>query len=273
MEIAEILNVTVPLSDITFESVVLAVLVAIIGWVVVKVLTAAFTQMLSRVSKLPDLVVEFLVRFFAILLYVLLTLIVIATIGFDISSVVIGLSAVIGLILGFGLQDTVTNLAAGIWLAAFRPIDKDELVEVNGISGTVVSVGIMATELVRADNTYITIPNSLVWGSPVINSTRMETRRVEVKVRVPYDSDLDVAFRVATELMTAHEGVLPSPKPAVVVTELADSSVNLALRAWAKTPDMWDVQWDLNRDVVRAFREAGIAIPFPKVDVHLERIH
>ncbi|WP_332448480.1 mechanosensitive ion channel family protein [Methanoculleus sp.] len=206
-------------------------IVAIIGWIVVKVLTAAFTRMLSRASKLPGLVVEFLVRFFSILLYVILALIATATIVFDISSVVLGLSAVIGLILGFGLQDTVTNLAAGVWLAAFRPIDKDEFVEVNGISGTVVSVGIMATELVRADNTYITIPNSLVWGSPVINSTRMETRRVEA--RVPYDSD--PAIRVATDLMTAHEGVLPSPKPAVVVTELADSSVNLALRAWTKT--------------------------------------
>lgn len=243
-------------------------IVAIIGWIVVKVLTAAFTRMLSRASKLPGLVVEFLVRFFSILLYVILALIATATIVFDISSVVLGLSAVIGLILGFGLQDTVTNLAAGVWLAAFRPIDKDEFVEVNGISGTVVSVGIMATELVRADNTYITIPNSLVWGSPVINSTRMETRRVEA--RVPYDSD--PAIRVATDLMTAHEGVLPSPKPAVVVTELADSSVNLALRAWTKTPDMWGVRWDLNRDVVRVFREAGIEVPFPKVDAHLDRM-
>jgi len=271
MEIAEILNINVPLSDITLESIVLAVIVAIVGWIVVKVLTAAFTQMLSRASKLPGLVVEFLVRFFSILLYVILVLIVIATIGFDISSVVLGLSAVIGLILGFGLQDTVTNLAAGVWLAAFRPIDKGEAVEVNGISGTVVSVGIMATELLKPDNTYITIPNSLIWGSPVINSTRMETRRVEVKVRVAYDSDLNLAIRVATDLMTAHEGVLPSPEPAVVVTELADSSVNLALRAWTKTSDMWGVQGDLNRDVVRAFREAGIEVPFPKVDVHLER--
>ena len=120
MEIAEILNVTVPLSDITLESVVLAVLVAIIGWIVVKILTSVFKKMLSRASKLPGLVVEFLIRFFSILLYVILALIVIATIGFDISSVVLGLSAVIGLILGFGLQDTVTNLAAGVWLAADR---------------------------------------------------------------------------------------------------------------------------------------------------------
>jgi len=237
-----------------------------------EILTSVFTKMLSQASKLPALVVEFLIRFFSILLYVILALIVVATIGFDISSVVLGLSAVIGLILGFGLQDTVTNLAAGVWLAAFRPIDKDEFVEVNGISGTVTSVGIMATELLRPDNTYITIPNSLVWGSPVINSTRMETRRVEVKVRAAYDSDLDKAIRVATDLMAAHERVLPSPEPVVVVNELADSSVNLALRAWTKTSDFWDVQWDLNREVVRALKEAGIEIAFPQVDVHLDRV-
>lgn len=272
MEIAEILNFTVPLSDITLESVVLAVLVAIVGWIVVKVLTSVFTKMLSRASKLPALVIEFLVRFFSVLLYVILALIVLATLGFDISSMVLGLSAVIGLILGFGLQDTVTNLAAGVWLAAFRPIDKGEFVEVNGISGTVTSVGIMATELLKPDNTYITIPNSLVWGSPVINSTRMETRRTEVKVGVAYDSDLGKAIRVATDLMAAHEGVLSSPEPVVVVTELADSSVNLALRAWTKTADFWGVQWDLTRDVVRAFKEAGIEIPFPQVDVHLNRV-
>lgn len=271
MEIAEILNINVPLSDITLESILLAVIVAVVGWIVVRVLTAAFTQMLSRASRLPGLIVEFLVRFFSILLYVILILIVIATIGFDISSMVLGLSAVIGLILGFGMQDTVTNLAAGVWLAAFRPIDKGELVEVNGISGKVVAVGIMATELLKPDNIYITIPNSLVWGSPVINSTRMKTRRVEVRVRVAYDSDLNLAIRVATDLMTAHERVLPSPKPAVIVTDLGDSSVNLALRAWVNTSDMWSVQWDLNRDVVRAFREADIVIPFPQVGINLER--
>src|SRR5690554_5382042 len=180
MEIAEILSFPVPLSDITLESVVLAVLVAIIGWIVVKVLTSVFTKMLSRASKLPALVIEFLVRFFSVLLYVILALIVLATLGFDVSSMVLGLSAVIGLILGFGLQDTVTNLAAGVWLAAFRPIDKGEFVEVNGISGTVTSVGIMATELLKFDNTYITIPNSLVWGSPDRKSTRLNSSHVRI---------------------------------------------------------------------------------------------
>ncbi len=272
MEIMDILNTTtIPLADITLEKVVLAAIVAVIGWVVVKVLIASFTKALSHASRLPVLVIEFLVRFFAILLYVTLILVVLSTIGIDISSVVLGLSAAIGIILGFGLQDTITNLAAGVWVAALRPIDKGEFVEVKGISGTVITVGIMATELRKPDNTLITIPNSLVWGSPVINSTRMDTRRVEVRVRVAYDSDLNLAIRVATDLMKAHDGVLPSPQPVVVVTELADSSVNLALRAWTKTSDYWGVQWDLNRDVIRAFRDAGIKIPVPRVDVNLDR--
>ncbi|WP_301665264.1 mechanosensitive ion channel family protein [Methanoculleus frigidifontis] len=264
---------TIPFSGITLEQVVLAVIIAVIGLIAVKVIASAFTEMLGRTSRLSALIIELLVRFFSILLYVILVLIVLATLGFDVSSVVLGLSAVIGLILGFGLQDTVTNLASGVWVAAFRPLDKGEYVEVNGISGTVTSVGILATELLKPDNTYITIPNSQVWGSAVINSTRMDTRRLEVKVGVAYDSDLTLAIRVATDLMKNDERVLPSPEPVVVVTELADSSVNLSLRAWTKTADLWGAQWDLNREIVNAFADAGIAIPFPQMDVHLDGTH
>jgi len=246
-------------------------IVAVIGLIVVRVIRSAFKTMLSRASKLSGLVVEFLVRFFSILLYVILILVVMATLGFDVSSVVLGLSAVIGLILGLGLQDTITNLAAGVWVAAFRPIDKGEFAEVNGISGTVMGVGIMMTEMLKPDNTYITIPNSQVWSNPVINYSRMETRRLDVTVGVAYDTDLNKAIRVATDLMKSHEGVLPSPEPVTVVTELADSSVNLSLRAWTKTEDLWGVKWDLTREIVGAFRDAGIEIPFPQVDVHLDR--
>jgi len=265
------LSTPASLSSITPESVVLALIVAVIGLIVVRVIRSAFKTMLSRASKLSGLVVEFLVRFFSILLYVILILVVMATLGFDVSSVVLGLSAVIGLILGLGLQDTITNLAAGVWVAAFRPIDKGEFAEVNGISGTVMGVGIMMTEMLKPDNTYITIPNSQVWSNPVINYGRMETRRLDVTVGVAYDTDLNKAIRVATDLMKSHEGVLPSPEPVTVVTELADSSVNLSLRAWTKTEDLWGVKWDLTREIVGAFRDAGIEIPFPQVDVHLDR--
>jgi small-conductance mechanosensitive channel len=264
------LSTPASLSGITPKSVVLALIVAVIGLIVVRVLRSAFKMALSRATKLSGLVVDFLVSFFSILLYVILVLVVMATLGFDVSSVVLGLSAVIGLILGFGLQDTIINLAAGVWVAAFRPIDKGEFAEINGMSGTVTGVGIMTTEMLKPDNTYITIPNSQVWGNPVINYSRMDTRRVDVTVGVAYDTDLNKAIRVATDLMKSHEKVLPSPEPVTVVTELADSSVNLSLWAWTKTDDLWGVKWDLTREIVGAFGDAGIEIPFPQVDVHLD---
>jgi small conductance mechanosensitive channel len=262
---------TTPLefTNITPETLLLAALVAVVGVIATRILTAIFKQTLTRTSRLPALVVEFLVRFFAVLLYVIVILLVLAALGVDIGAMVLGLSAIIGLVLGFGLQDSFTNFAAGAWIATLRPIDKDEYVEVNGMAGTVRTVGIMATELLTPDNKYVTIPNALVWGSPVVNYSRMDTRRVDVAVGIGYASNVEEALRVAMATIKTHPAVLAEPEPAVVVTELADSSVNLALRAWTKTPDYWTVKGDLTRGILAAFRQAEIEIPFPQLDVHL----
>ena len=115
------------------------------------------------------------------------------------------------------------------------------------------------------------IPNKLIWGSPVINSTRMPTRRVSVDVGVGYSSDLEKAIRVAIELMKGHSLVLTEPEPTVVTTELADSSVNLQLRAWTNTGDFWTVKNELTGGIFEAYRKEGIEIPFPQLSVHLEK--
>jgi len=185
--------------------------------------------------------------------------------------VVLGLSAVLGLILGFGMQDTLTNLFSGVWLAALRPIDKDEVVTTNGMTGAVNAIGMMATEILTWDNKFITIPNKLVWGSAIENYTRMPTRRVDVGVGIGYASNLEKAFKVAMDLMRNHSLVLEDPESAVVATELADSSVNLQLRAWTKTADYWTVKGDLTTGILEAFRREGIEIPFPQLDVHLSK--
>jgi len=256
---------------LSVETVILAVVVGVVGLIAARIIIAVFKRMLVRSSRLPELLIEFLVRFFSALVYVIVIVIVLATLGIDVGSIVLGLSAIIGLILGFGLQDTFKNFAAGIWVAALRPIDKGEYVDVDGMEGTVHAVGVMATELLTVDNKFITIPNAQVWDNPVINYTRMETRRAEVSVGIGYDSDVDEAVRVAMDLMRSHRAVLSEPGPRVVITELADSSVNLALWAWTKTSDLWTVKWDLTRDILAAYRKAGIEIPFPQMDVHLER--
>ncbi len=169
------------------------------------------------------------------------------------------------------MQDSLNNVAAGVWIASLRPLDKGEYVTVDGLSGTVDAVGIMATELLTPDNQFITIPNKLVWGSPIINATRMPTRRISVDVGVSYGTEVGKAVNVALDLMKGHSLVLDDPAPSVVTTELADSSVNLQLRAWTKTSDFWPVRNELINGIYDAFNREGVEIPFPQMDVHLDK--
>ena len=170
------------------------------------------------------------------------------------------------------MSDTVNNVASGTWIAALRPIDIDEVVSLNGKTGKVNAVGIMATELLTPDNVLITIPNSQVWGTAIENFTRMPTRRADVAVGIGYGSSVDKAVGVAMELMKAHPLVLDDPEPAVVITALADSSVNFVVRVWSKTSDYWDVYWDVTRAIKMEFDKEGISIPYPQQDVHMHQV-
>ncbi|WP_457750596.1 mechanosensitive ion channel family protein [Thermococcus sp.] len=246
-----------------------AVAILVIGYIVAKVVVSSFKRGMKK-TKLPELVVEFLSRFLAALLYVIIILMAVAALGYNVGSVVIGLSAVIGLILGFGLQDTFTNLAAGVWIAALRPIDLNEVVTVAGVTGKVTGIGVMSTELIQPDNTFITIPNKLVWGSVITNHTRMPVKRVSVDIGVAYGTNLDRAIKIAMDLMKSHPLVLDDPEPSVAITALADSSINLQLRAWTKTGDYWTVKGDLTKGIYERYGEEGIEIPFPQLDVHLK---
>ncbi|ASJ00807.1 mechanosensitive ion channel family protein [Thermococcus gorgonarius] len=265
------LDEPLPYVGITLVQIATAIVILVVGWIVAKIVVASFKRGLKK-TKLPDLVVEFLGRFLSALLYVAVILLAVRALGIGVGSVVLGLSAVIGLILGFGMQDTLTNLAAGVWIAALRPIDMGEVVEVAGKTGKVNAVGIMSTELLTPDNVLITIPNKLVWGNVITNYTRMPTRRVDVDVGVAYGTDLDRAIKLAMDLMKNHPKVLKDPEPSVVITALADSSINLQLRAWVKTEDYWAVKGDLTKGIYELYMKEGIEIPFPQLDVHIKEM-
>lgn len=265
------LDKPLPYVGITPIQIITALVVLVVGYIMAKIVVRIFKKGLKK-TKLPELVVEFLARFLSALLYVAVILLAVRALGIEVGSIVLGLSAVIGLILGFGMQDTLTNLAAGVWIAALRPIDIGEVVEVAGKVGKVNAVGIMSTELLTPDNVFITVPNKLVWGNVITNYTRMPTRRVDVNVGVAYGTDLDKAIKVAMDLMQNHPKVLKDPEPSVVITELADSSINLQLRAWAKTEDYWAVKGDLTKGIYNAYMKEGIEIPFPQMDVHIKEM-
>ncbi|WP_406670746.1 mechanosensitive ion channel family protein [Methanolobus sp. ZRKC4] len=262
----DILAQTIPYTEITIANIVFALVVLIAGLIVAGILSRMFRNSLKK-TKLPELVSEFLVRFLRALLYVAVLLAFVSALGLDVSAIVVGLSAVIGLILGFGMQDSLNNVAAGVWIASLRPLDKGEYVTVDGLSGTVDAVGMMATELLTPDNQFITVPNKLVWGSPIINATRMPTRRVDVGVG--YTTDIPKAVQIALDVIKQDSRVLADPVAAVVTAELADSSVNLQLRAWVNTPDFWAVKNDLTIAIHAAFGKEEIEIPFPQLDVHM----
>lgn len=259
-----------PYIGVTPMQIIIALVILIVGWIVIKLIVSAFKRSLER-TKLSELIIEFLGRFFSILLFVALILLAVSALGIQTGSVVIGLSAIIGLVLGFGLQDTITNLASGIWIASLKLIDKGEFVKVSGETGTVSTVGIMATDFLTLDNKLITVPNKLIWNDVITIYNRMPTRRADVSVGVSYGTDLDRAVQIAMDLMKDHPKILSGPAPAAVILELGDSSINLQLRAWAKKEDWWNVFLDLTKEVYEAYEREGIEIPFPQMDVHLKK--
>ncbi len=260
----------VPYVGLTILQVIWALAVLVIGLILVKIVVRIFRRSLGK-TKLPQILVEFLARFLGVLLYVFVIITFVGALGFGVDSVVLGLSAIIGLILAFGLQDSFMNMAAGFWIALIRPFNKGDVISTQGHTGSVTAVGIMSTELLTPDNTYIAIPNKLVWGSPMVNYSKKTTRRVDVNVGVAYGTNIDKAVKIAMSVISANEMVLKNPAPAVVVTELADSSVNLQLRAWTKTGDYWDVKGALTQAIYEAYGKEGIEIPFPQMDVHLTK--
>ncbi len=263
------LNTPLPYVGASVVEIIIAIVAFLIGYFVVAIAIWAFKKSLKR-TKLPNLLVEFLARFLKAILLVFVLLAVLPILHIDVSAIVIGLSAVIGLILGFGLQDTMTNIFSGFWLAMLKPFEIGDYIEVNGVSGALEAVGIMSTTLTTPDNKYIMIPNKLIWGTTIINYTKKPVRRVDVSVGISYSSDLNRAVGTAMEIMKENTRVLEEPVPNVVITQLGDSAIGIQLRAWAKTEDYWTVMGEITREIVERFRESEIEIPYPQLDVHIK---
>ncbi|ADI31870.1 mechanosensitive ion channel family protein [Staphylothermus hellenicus] len=268
MGVEDIFVSPLPFLGFSIYQLVVFIVALIIGIIIVRIVANILKRTMDRL-KTPPLVSGLVINIIKAIGYIIVILSVLPIIGIDTSAAGLGLSAVIGLILGFGLQDTWANMAAGVWLAVIRPFDKGDYVQVAGYSGIIHGIGVMSTTLKTFENVVITIPNKNIWGAPIVNYTREDTRRVDLDVGVAYGTDLDKAINVALETVKKHPKVLQDPAPQVVVTQLADSSVNLQIRAWTKTSDYGAVKVDLTKMIYEEFNKAGIEIPFPQLDVHI----
>jgi len=249
--------------------ILLALVIFYIGRLVVSAVVGAVTKVLKG-RGMDEILVSFLT---SILRWVLLLFVVVAALsqlGIDTTSLVALLGAA-GLAIGLSLQGSLSNLASGVLLIVFRPFTKGHFVEAGGTTGIVENISIFTTTLTTPDNKEIIVPNGAILSNNITNYSARPTRRVDMVFGVSYDADLLAAKKLLQELVESDDRVLDDPAPVIALGELADSSVNILVRPWVKSEDYWGLYWDMHERVKLRFDEAGIGIPFPQMDVRLEK--
>ena len=174
-----------------------------------------------------------------------------------------------GLAIGLALQGSLSNFAAGVLMIIFRPFKVGDFIEAAGVAGTVEAIHMFTTQLKTPDNKTIIMPNAKVSSDNIVNFSTKGTRRLELVFGIGYADSIDQARQIIMDIINADERVHKFPEPQVLVSELADSSVNLTMRAWSASGDLWDIHFETIEKVKKAFDANGISIPFPQQDVHL----
>jgi small conductance mechanosensitive channel len=249
----------------------LRLIAAVIIFVVGKWVAGLVARLLEKVMVKSNMDVT-LARFLKKLIYFLiLAFVIVAAIdklGVQTTSLVALLGAA-GLAIGFALQGSLSNFAAGVMLILFKPFKVGDFVEVAGTPGSVVQVGVFNTTLNHPDNRRIVIPNGQITADKITNFTAIDMRRVDMVFGISYDDDIKRAKEVLEGIVNSDPRVLKDPAPVIAVSELGDSSVNLVCRPWAKPADYWSVYFDTTEKAKIALEEAGLTIPFPQRDVHI----
>jgi len=245
----------------------LALATLAIGWIMTKVIVGIIRRAMKR-GKVDGTLTGFVCNMAYMALMTLVVISFVGKLGVQTTSFVAVIGAA-GLAIGFALQGSLSNFAAGVMLIVFRPFNAGDFIEAAGTSGIVEELAVFATTLRTPDNKTITVPNGSITAGNITNFSRKPTRRVDLVFGIGYGDDIAQAKRVLQEIVSADPRVLPEPAAMIAVSELGESSVNLVVRPWVNSPDYWNVLCDLTERVKLAFDEHGISIPFPQRDVHL----
>lgn len=247
--------------------IIAALAIFIIGRWVANLITKGVRRLLER-ANVDSTLVKFLSNIVRILLLIFVILAAIGQLGIQTTSLIAVLGAA-GLAVGLALQGSLSNFAAGVLVIIFRPYKVGDYIEAAGVAGTVDEVQIFNTVMNTPDNKRIIVPNSQITGGIITNYSAHETRRVDFTFGIGYGDDIDKAKKIIEEVLTGDERVLADPAPQIVVAELADSSVNIVARPWAKAADYWGLKFEVTETVKKRFDAEGISIPFPQRDVHV----
>ncbi|TQV76025.1 mechanosensitive ion channel [Exilibacterium tricleocarpae] len=248
--------------------IVVALAIIFIGRWLAKTVSGLMQKALGR-RQVDRAVGAFLSSIVYALILAATVLVAFGHVGIETTSFIAILGAA-GLAVGLALQGSLANFASGVLIILFRPFKAGDFVEAGGVSGSVHKIEIFSTVLKTPDNKVIILPNSLITGAPITNYSTSPTRRIDLVIGVGYDADLQQAKQILNNIVAGHPAILEEPAPTVAVVELADSSVNFAVRPWVNTADYWPTHFDLMETIKLKLDENNISIPFPQMEVHMQ---
>lgn len=244
-----------------------AILIYIIGRFIIKQLNKLLSKLLER-RKLETSVQTFLKSLTSLLLNLILAFAIVAKLGVETTSFAAILASA-GVAIGMALSGNLANFAGGLIILVFKPFKVGDYIDAqSGVSGTVQEIQIFHTILRTVDNRIIYVPNGSLSSNAITNYNKQETRRAEWVFGVEYGEDYEKVKSVLERLIEADPRILKDPAPFIGLSSLSASSVDIKVRAWAKTGDYWDVVFDFNKTVYATFNKEGIGFPFPQLTVH-----
>ena len=250
------------------KNIIGAILIFIIGRFIIKQINRLVSKILRR-RKLEVSVETFLRSLLSILLNLVLAFAIISKLGIETTSIA-ALLASAGVAVGMALSGNLSNFAGGLIILVFKPFKVGDYIdtETADVSGTVKEIQIFHTVLATLDNKIIYVPNGVLSSSAITNYSKQNMRRAEWIIGIEYGEDVDKVKGVLEELIEADTRILKDPAPLVALKALSASSVDIVVRAWAKSEDYWSVYFDMNKKIYDTFNRKGIGFPFPQLTVH-----
>ena len=245
-----------------------AIIIFAIGYLAIRIIMKLFTAALEK-TKLEGPVLRLIRSLLRIVLYILLLLIVASAIGIDVTGIV-ALASVLTLAVSLAVQTALTNMIGGFTLLYTKPFVAGDYVEIAGQSGTVTEVGLNYTKLATADNKTISIPNSSVTATEIINYSTSGTRRLDITVSVGFDTPVEVVTNALLEAARM-EDVLDAPAPFAGAKEYGESAIQYALQVWTPADRYWPAKYTINENIQNIFREKGISFAYPHVQIHMDK--
>ena len=261
-----LLNKLISLGVDAGKRILLAIVIYIAGRFIINLINRLVRQMLER-KNVDATIQSFLKSFVSILLNLLLVISVVSALGINTTSFA-ALLASFGVAAGMALSGNLQNLAGGLIILLFKPFKVGDVIEAQGVLGSVKEIQIIHTILQTPDNKEIFLPNGSLSSGNITNYSKMDTRRVDFTVSVEYGTDVEKVMNALRGIADADSRVLKDPEAFIALSGLADSSVNFTFRVWVKGSDYWPVYFELNKQIYEEFNRQGIGFPFPQLQIH-----